>query len=97
MTAPGQGKWKLSIQSPSTNTSEPDIDYSFFGSREMALKFACQRRPSGRKAIRIEGPNGESMDENEIAEWCAALQSKKVTPPRGGLCEIRSGVLIRLQ
>ena len=77
MTTPRQGKWKLSIQSPSTDTSEPDIGYSFFGSREMALKFACQRRPSGRKAIRIEGPNGESMDENEIAEWCAALQSKE--------------------
>jgi hypothetical protein len=79
MTAPGQGKWKLSIQSPSTNpdTSEPHVGYSFFGSREMALKFACERRASGHKAILIEGPNGESMDENEIAEWCAALQSKE--------------------
>lgn len=77
MTKTGQGKWKLSIQSPSTNTNEPDIGYSFFGSREVALKFACQRRPSGRKAIRIEGPNGESMDEAEILEWCAALPKEQ--------------------
>ncbi len=79
MTSTAQGKWKLSIQSPATNadTSEPHVGYSFFGSREMALKFACERRASGHKTIRIEGPNDASMNEAEISEWCAALKPKE--------------------
>jgi hypothetical protein len=67
MTAPGQGVWKVSIQSPSVNTDpgDPHVGYSRFNSREGALKYASERR-AGHKVIRIEGPNGVSMGENEI-------------------------------
>ena len=67
MTAPGQGKWKVSIQSPSANpdSGEPHVGYSRFNSREEALKFSSERRAS-HKVIRIDGPNGVSMGENEI-------------------------------
>jgi hypothetical protein len=68
MTTAGQGKWKLLIQSPSTNlnTGEPHVGYSRFSSREKALKYACERIAPDHKAIRIYGPNGVSIDENEI-------------------------------
>jgi hypothetical protein len=67
MTAPGRGEWKVSVQSPSANSDpgEPHIGYSRFSSREEALKYAAERR-AGHKVIRLEGPNGVSMEENEI-------------------------------
>ena len=67
MTAPGQGVWKVSIQSFSANPDpgEPHVGYSRFNSREGALKYASERR-AGHKVFRIEGPNGVSMGENEI-------------------------------
>jgi hypothetical protein len=41
------------------------LGYRRFNSREGALKYASERR-AGHKVIRIEGPNGVSMGENEI-------------------------------
>src|ERR1035437_4456823 len=46
MTTAGQGRWKLLIQSPSTNLKsgeQPHVGYSRFSSREKALKYAGER------------------------------------------------------
>jgi hypothetical protein len=69
MTTAGQGRWKLLIQSPSTNLNtgeQPHVGYSRFSSREKALKYAGERLAPDHKAIRMYGPNGVSIDENEI-------------------------------
>jgi hypothetical protein len=73
MTRAGQGQWKVSIRvstSVDPKTSEPQVSYSYFESREEALKFACERQPSHHKAILIEGPRGVSMGEHEIELQC---------------------------
>ena len=69
----GRGKWKVSIQvstSVDPDTGEPQISYSYFESREEALKFACERQPPHHKAILIEGPAGALMEEHEIELQC---------------------------
>ena len=69
----GRGQWKVSIQvstSVNPDTREPRVSYSYFESREEALKFACERQPPHHKAILIEGPGGALMDEYEIELQC---------------------------
>ena len=76
MTQAGQGQWRVSIRvstSVDPKTSEPQVSYSYFESREEALKFACERQPSRHKAILIEGPGGALMDEHEIELQCANI------------------------
>ncbi len=71
------GQWKVTIQNSSafdSDTHEPICSYVYFRSRDVALKYACERRVSDRKSVRIEGPNDESMDENEIAARCRDLR-----------------------
>jgi hypothetical protein len=73
MTRAGQGQWKVSTRvstSVDPETGEPHVSYSYFESREEALKFACERQPSHHKAILIEGPSGVSMGEHEIELQC---------------------------
>jgi hypothetical protein len=77
MRAPGQ--WKVTIQSSSAvdlDTHDPTRSYVYFRSRDEALNYACERQPTHRKAVLIEGPN-ESMDEDEIAVRCRDFQSKE--------------------
>jgi hypothetical protein len=72
MTQAGQGQWRVSIRvstSVDPKTSEPQVSYSYFESREEALKFAWERQPPHHKAL-IEGPRGASMGEHEIALQC---------------------------
>jgi hypothetical protein len=72
----GRGKWKVSIRvstSVDPDTSEPQISYFYFESREEALKFACERQPPHHKAILIEGPGRALMDEHEIELQCADI------------------------
>jgi hypothetical protein len=76
MTGAGQGQWKVSIRvstSVNADTHEPQVSYRHFGSREEALEFACDRHPAHHKAILIEGPGGESMDEHEIEVQCSDI------------------------
>jgi hypothetical protein len=73
MTGAGQGQWKVSTRvstAVDAKTSEPQVSYSYFESREEALKFACERQPPHHKAILIEGPRGVSMGEHEIELQC---------------------------
>jgi hypothetical protein len=73
MTRAGQGQWKVSIRvstSVDPKTSEPQVSYNYFESREEALKFACERQQPHYKAILIEGPRGVSMGEHEIELQC---------------------------
>ena len=73
MTQAGQGQWKVSIRvstSVDAKTSEPQVSYSYFESREEALKFACERQPPHHKAFLIEGPRGVLMGEHEIELQC---------------------------
>jgi hypothetical protein len=73
VTRAGQGQWKVSIRvstSVDPKASEPQVSYSYFESREEALKFACERQPPHHKAILIEGPRGASMGEHEIELQC---------------------------
>jgi hypothetical protein len=70
------GKWKVSIQlstSVNPDTGEPQVSYSYFGLREEALEFACKQRPPHHKAILIEGPDSELMDEHEIELQCSDI------------------------
>ena len=76
MTETGQGNWKVSIQvstSVDPDTGESHVDYSYFGSREEALEFACEQRLPHHKAILIEGPGGVSMGEHEIELQCTDI------------------------
>ena len=73
MTQAGHGQWRVSIRvstSVDPKTSEPQVSYSYFESREEALKFACERQPPHHKAILIEGPGGASLSEHEIELQC---------------------------
>jgi hypothetical protein len=77
VTRAGQGQWKVSIRVSTLvdpKTSEPQVNYSYFESREEALKFACDRQQPHHKAILIEGPRGVSMGEHEIELQCRDIR-----------------------
>ncbi len=83
MTATGQGKWRVDVQNfnvkkpgPSGELTEP-VSYSeSFDSFERALEYAREQRLMHHyRVVLIEGPNGVSMDEDEIAQQCEALRS----------------------
>lgn len=61
-------KWTLVIVSETSSPAEPSS--SQHDTFEEALALACNPPSLHHKAIRIEGPNGEKIEADEIEKLC---------------------------
>ena len=65
MTAIGKGRWRVTMENSSV------IQMDEFDSFDAALEHACEKRKIKHYSVTVEGPDGVTIDDEDLARYCA--------------------------
>lgn len=89
-------EWKLQRFDNAMNP--PELSFSMHETKEEALQTVRDHPRDGRMTNRIEGPDGEVIDHEEIVQWCekhpASIEQRQAPEKRLGGLKLNHGKVL---